>query len=183
LDHPARAAAGGGGARAAADSRVLEVGCGTGLNFRYLLEYLDPREGRLVGLDFSPEMLARAERRCRERGWSHVSVVQGDATTMDLGSTFDAIFFGYSLTMIPDWAGALDRARAHLASHGTLVVLDFSRFARWGPLAPLMRAYFRANHVETLRPYEDGLRERFDEVDVRYWLGGYNFTATCRKGA
>jgi hypothetical protein len=85
--------------------------------------------------------------------------------------------------MIPDWVAAIERALEHLASGGTLVVLDFSRFHGWGPLAPLMRTWLRLNHVETLRPYEDILRQRLDDLEVHYWLGGYNFTAVGRKGA
>jgi S-adenosylmethionine-diacylgycerolhomoserine-N-methlytransferase len=164
------------------DSSVLEVGCGTGLNFPYLLDYLDPQAGHLTGLDFSHDMLARAERRVQKQGWAGVKLVQGDATQMDLGRTYDAVFFGYSLTMIPDFEASIDRAVAHLRPGGTLVVLDFSRFVGWGPLAPLMRGYFRLNHVETLRPYEEALRERLDKFEVSYWLGGYNFTAKGRRG-
>ncbi len=162
---------------------VLEVGCGTGLNFPYVLEHLDPAAGRLVGLDFSADMLARAERRIARSAWPNVELVQGDATTMQLGRLFDAVFFAYSLTMIPQWPAAIERAAEHLVPGGRLVVLDFSRFDGWGPLAPVMRAWLRLNHVETLRPYEDELRRRFARVDVTYWLGGYNFTAVARKGA
>lgn len=163
-------------------SEVLEVGCGTGLNFRYLLERLDPSRGRLVGLDFSRDMLDRARRRTEREGWTNVELIHGDATTMRLDRTFDAVFFGYSLTMIPDWPAALERAREHLRAGGTLVVLDFSRFRGWGPLAPVMRAWLRLNHVETLRPYEDYLRRLFERVETHYWLGGYNFTAVAQKG-
>ncbi len=164
-------------------SQVLEVGCGTGLNFRYLLEHLDPARGRVLGLDFSQDMLDRAARRVGRNQWNNVELVQGDATTMALGRQFDAVFFGYSLTMIPDWAAALERAREHLRPNGTLVVLDFSRFHDWGPLAPVMRTWLRLNHVETLRPYEDCMRRLFERVETHYWLGGYNFTAVARKGA
>ncbi len=164
------------------DSQVLEIGCGTGLNFRYLLEYLDPAAGKLTGLDFSADMLERAARRVARQGWSNVDVVQGDATSMNLGRQFDAVFFGYSLTMIPQWPAALDRACEHLTAGGRLVVLDFSRFHGWGPLAPLMRTWLRLNHVETLRPYEDEMHKRLQGLKVHYWLGGYNFTAVGRKG-
>jgi len=164
-------------------SQALEIGCGTGLNFRYLLEYLDPQAGQLTGVDFSADMLARAARRVARQGWSNVKLIQADATTLDLGRTFDAVFFGYSLTMIPDWRAALQRAGEHLVPGGTLVVLDFSRFHRWGPLAPLMRTWLRLTHVETLQPYEDELRRLFERVEVHYWLGGYNFTAIGRKGS
>lgn len=163
------------------NARLLEVGCGTGLNFPYLLDYLDPHDGHLVGLDFSAEMLARAKNRINRQNWSNVDLVQADAAKMSFDRPFDAIFFGYSLTMIPDWPASLDRAAELLVPGGRIVVLDFSRFLRWGPLAPLMRGWLRLNHVETLRPYEDGLRQRFDDVHVNYWLGGYNFTAVGRR--
>ncbi len=164
------------------NSRVLEIGCGTGLNFRHVLEYLDPVEGRLTGVDFSAEMLARARKRVAARAWSQVELVQADAATLDLGRPFDAAFFAYSLTMIPDWRAALRRAHEHLMPGGTLVVLDFSRFHKWGPAAWVMRAWLRLNHVEIRRPYEDGLRRLFDAVCVSYRLGGYSFMAIARKG-
>lgn len=165
------------------DSSVLEIGCGTGLNFRYLLDVLDPDRGRLVGVDFSEDMLARAERRVARAGWRNVELVQADAAALQLGRRFDAIFFAYSLTMIPDWEGALDRAAEHLAPGGRLAVLDFGRFDGWGPLAPAMRTWLKVSHVATRRPYIEGLQRRFDRVDVRRWLGGYNFTAVARRSA
>jgi S-adenosylmethionine-diacylgycerolhomoserine-N-methlytransferase len=165
------------------DSQVLEIGCGTGLNFRFIQERLDPVAGRLTGLDFSADMLRQAAQRVARQHWTNVDLLEADATRLTLGRTFDAVFFGYSLTMIPDWRAALARAREHLAPGGTLVVLDFSRFAGWGPLAPLWRAWLRANHVETLQPYEDELRRLFPQVDVYYWLGGYNFTAVAQRGS
>lgn len=163
------------------DARVLEVGCGTGLNFRFLLECLDPARGRLVAVDFSPQMLRQAAKRVSARRWRNVELVEADATRLDLGQRFDGILFAYSLTMIPDWPAAIDRAYAHLAPGGRLVVLDFGRFEGWGPLAPLLRGWLRLNHVETLRPYEQKLRAVFPDLDIRYWLGGYNFTAVGRK--
>ncbi len=176
-----------------ADSQVLEIGCGTGLNFRHILEHLNRggagatpagrAAGQLVGLDFSPDMLARAARRVRARGWTNVELVQADAAQLALGRQFDGIFFGYSLTMIPDWAGALARAKEHLRPGGRLVVLDFGRFEHWGPAGAAMRWWLRLNHVETLEPYVEKMQELFGEVNVESWLGGYNFTACARRCA
>ncbi len=163
------------------ESEVLEVGCGTGLNFRYALRKLDPQRGRLTGLDFSADMLRVAERRVAAEGWSNVELVQADATRMSLGRRFDGILFAYSITMIPDWPEALRRAFEHLKPGGRMVVLDFGTFHGWGPLAAAMRAWLRANHVETLRPYAEELGRICDETRVRNWLGGYNFTAVGRR--
>lgn len=161
-------------------SAVLEIGCGTGLNFRFVLEALRGR-GRLVGLDFSADMLKRAEKRVAAKQWPNVELVQGDATQMALGCQFDAILFAYSLTMIPDWRAALRCAFEHLKPGGRLAVLDFGRFQSWGPLAPLLRGWLRLNHVETLQPYVEVLREVCGNAEVHSWLGGYNFTAVARR--
>lgn len=164
------------------DSDVLEVGCGTGLNFAYALRKLDAR-GRLTGVDFSADMLRRAARRVAAHAWSNVELRQDDASQMRLGRLFDAILFAYSLTMIPNWPAALRSAHEHLRPGGRLVVLDFSRFGSWGPMAPVMRQWLRLNHVETLAPYEDTLRSIFGQAQVTYWLGGYNFTAVAERKA
>ncbi len=37
-------------------SFVIELGCGTGLNFPLLMEQIGP-EGRVIGVDLTPEML------------------------------------------------------------------------------------------------------------------------------
>lgn len=165
----------------AADSEVLEVGCGTGLNFRFVQERLDPQRGRLTGLDFSADMLERARRRVDSRGWRNVDLIQADASVMQLSRRFDAILFAYSITMIPDWRGALQRAYEHLKPGGRMVVLDFGAFRGWGPLGPVMRGWLRANHVETLRPYIETLRELDANLRVIDWMGGYNFTAVVRR--
>ncbi|MBU0640825.1 MAG: methyltransferase domain-containing protein [Planctomycetes bacterium] len=163
------------------DSKALVIGCGTGLDFRYFLERLDPERGRLTGVDFSADMLARAERRVVASGWSNVELVQADATELALGRRFHAILFSYSLTMIPEWATAVDRAYAHLQPGGRLVVHDFGTFGGWGPLGPIMRTWLRLNHVETQRPYLDKLNRVFANLETTRWLGGYNFTAVGRR--
>jgi ubiquinone/menaquinone biosynthesis C-methylase UbiE len=165
------------------DSQVLDVGCGTGLNFKYVLEYLDPaRGGLLTGVDFSAAMLRQAAKRVARRGWTNVELIEADATKMDLGRKFDAAFFGYSLAVIPDWEASLLRVREHLVPGGTVVILDFDHFDHWGPLAPIFRGWLRLNHVETLRPYAEGVRRHFQRVEIHSWLGRYNFTAVGRKG-
>ncbi|MFN0135495.1 MAG: class I SAM-dependent methyltransferase, partial [Phycisphaerae bacterium] len=151
--------------------------------FRYAIEPLDATRGKLVGLDFSADMLVQAQRRVDRAGWRNVELLQGDATTMNLGRTFDGILFAYSLTMIPDWPAALRRAWEHLRPGGRMVVLDFCTFDSWGPLAPVMRGWLRANHVETRRPYIEKMREIFPDLNVTTWMGGYNFTAVGLRRA
>ena len=162
------------------NSQVLDVGCGTGLNFRHILDQIDPHQGHLTGLDFSADMLDRARRRISNQGWPNVTLVQDDAAEMALDRRYDGILFGYSLTMIPNWPAALERAAEHLLPGGRLAILDFGQFQQWGPFGSIMRGWLRLNHVETLRPYEQKLRDIIGAIEVEYWLGGYCFVALGR---
>jgi demethylmenaquinone methyltransferase/2-methoxy-6-polyprenyl-1,4-benzoquinol methylase len=52
---------------------VVDLGCGTGLNFPLVEEQIG-EQGRLIGVDLSSEMLACAEERARHAGWSNVEL-------------------------------------------------------------------------------------------------------------
>jgi S-adenosylmethionine-diacylgycerolhomoserine-N-methlytransferase len=59
-----------------------------------------------------------------------ITLAQRDALTLDpielfSRSHFDRIFFSYTLSMIPDWTGALSRAASLLKPGGRLQVVDF----------------------------------------------------------
>ena len=94
---------------------VLDIGCGTGLNFDHLRSAIGP-EGRIVGVDASESMLAQAQRKVGVD--ENVDLVHGDAGRLaELASswTFDAVIATYSLSIIsqwrPAWSGALERTR------------------------------------------------------------------------
>src|SRR5581483_3944910 len=57
---------------------VVEVACGTGLNFPLMERAIGP-EGRIVGVDLTDAMLARARRRIEVNGWTNISLVNADA--------------------------------------------------------------------------------------------------------
>src|ERR1700722_6807400 len=51
---------------------VLDVGCGTGLSFPHLEHYVGP-QGAIIGVEQSPDMIARARARADDRGWTNVT--------------------------------------------------------------------------------------------------------------
>jgi SAM-dependent methyltransferase len=59
---------------------ILDVGCGTGLNFSALEEGIG-HDGRLIGLDLCRQMLDRAEVRVAAEGWRNVELVQAQPRT------------------------------------------------------------------------------------------------------
>ena len=70
---------------------VVDLGCGTGLSFSYLVQAVGP-EGRVIGLDASPDMLARARRRVERAGWGNVELVEGFAHRWRPDRPVDAVF-------------------------------------------------------------------------------------------
>jgi len=69
---------------------VIDVACGTGLNFPLIEEAIGP-SGRLLGVDLTDAMLARAQDRIHSHGWSNVTLVQADAAAFDFPAGADAI--------------------------------------------------------------------------------------------
>ena len=141
--------------------RVLEIGCGTGLSFRGLLERVGC-DGAVVGLDLSPEMLARASRRRQ----ANVHLIRADAARLALADRFDGVLACFSLTMVPDWRAAIARACAHLVPGGTIVVLDFAPPVSFdGIFRRIFHRYLSWNHVDTGRDIKGVLEESVSPVE------------------
>jgi ubiquinone/menaquinone biosynthesis C-methylase UbiE len=102
---------------------VIDMACGTGLNFRLLEEVIGPG-GRIVGVDLTDAMLARAQDRIKANGWSNVSLVQADAAGFDFPAGADAILSTYALTQVPECAEVIAHGAKALSPGGRWVVLD-----------------------------------------------------------
>jgi acyl dehydratase/ubiquinone/menaquinone biosynthesis C-methylase UbiE len=74
---------------------VLDVGCGTGLNFERIQAAIGPG-GRLIGIDPSPEMLAAARARVKEAGWANVTLLQASAEEAVVPGPVDAVLFAFT---------------------------------------------------------------------------------------
>lgn len=178
--------------RLAADpaSRILEVGCGTARN---LIELHRRRpEALLYGLDVSAEMLKTARAKLRRRGLARsVELRQGLVEELDhrgfgLEEPFGAIFFSYSLSMMPVWRQALDVALANLRAGGRLYAVDFWDQAPWPSwLRAPLRAALARYHVHP-RPEMLAYLDRLEaagqgHLDVEPILGRYAFFAVFRR--
>jgi ubiquinone/menaquinone biosynthesis C-methylase UbiE len=102
---------------------VIDMACGTGLNFRLLEEVIGPG-GRIVGVDLTDAMLARAQDRIKANGWSNVSLVQADAASFDFPAEVDAILSTYALTQVPECAEVIAHGAKALSGGGRWAVLD-----------------------------------------------------------
>jgi demethylmenaquinone methyltransferase/2-methoxy-6-polyprenyl-1,4-benzoquinol methylase len=106
-----------------AGQTVVEIACGTGLNFP-LVEHVIGPGGRIIGVDLTDAMLARAKDRVAANGWSNVSLVQADAAEFGFPAEVDAILSTYALTQVSGCAQVIALGAAALAGGGRWVVLD-----------------------------------------------------------
>lgn len=110
---------------------VLEVGCGTARNLIAAARRWP--EARFYGLDISEAMLATARAKVAKAGLSdRIVLAQGDAAKFDARDLFgvdgfDRVFLSYTLSMIPDWTGAIEQAAKAVAPGGALRIVDFGQ--------------------------------------------------------
>ena len=102
----------------------VDLGGGTGANLEFAGDRL-ARLAKVYVVDLSPSLLDVAQGRVRERGWSNVECAAADATRYSPPVAADVVTFSYSLTMIPDWFLAMERAAAMLRPGGVIGVVDF----------------------------------------------------------
>jgi len=111
-----------------AGDRVIEVGCGTGLSLPLL-----PSGSRVVGVDFSRAMLARAVRRADEIARGSTTLVEGDAGRLPFpDDTFDAALAPYVVSAAPDPIAVLHEMERVCRPGGRLVILNHFSSSRRG---------------------------------------------------
>lgn len=121
--------------------RILEVGCGTGQNMKYLQSHYP--EARIVGIDLSPDMLQKAANRLTPSPNMTLINAKYEPGSTDL-APFDLILFSYSLTMFQDIGEEMiQQLSEDLKPGGFIAAVDFhttpfSWFRRW----------MERNHVE-----------------------------------
>ncbi|CAL9440049.1 2-methoxy-6-polyprenyl-1,4-benzoquinol methylase, mitochondrial [Streptomyces sp. enrichment culture] len=97
--------------------RVLDIGCGTGCTTR--LAARRARSGRVLGLDLSAPMLARARETAQREGIPNVAFEQGDAQAYTFEpSTFDVAISRFGVMFFADPVAAFTNIRRALRPGG-----------------------------------------------------------------
>lgn len=165
---------------------LVEVGCGTARN---LIAIAKAYPGtRLYGLDASKAMLESARMAVRRAGLEHrILLRQGLAEDFTPAQfeveSFENVLFSYSLSMIPDWRGALAAGSAALSPSGRLHVVDFGDLAGLGQLGEhAMRSWLRLFHVTPRVEFLSGLeRVAGERGHLTLLFGRYAFIFSQEK--
>lgn len=105
-----------------ARGRVLDVGCGYGINFPYLIHAAE-----IIGIDFSPVMLANGRERAR-RSPMPVQLLEGDAEALDFpDNSFDTVVSSLSTCSFYNPLAALQEMRRVCKPGRQILLLEHGR--------------------------------------------------------
>jgi|APHM01.1.fsa_nt_gi Cyclopropane fatty acid synthase and related methyltransferases len=146
-------------------SKILYVGCGTGLMLGKLEE-----EYEVIGVDISPKIVEKARERCSSE------ILCSDVRELDLGREFDAIIsFGQGLNYLikQDLREVLESVKELLKPGGFLIFDSFSE------------AY--SGHIDTrkyeIRSFGVELDEEVKESEGEWFELGLRYKITDESGA
>ncbi|MDE3077985.1 MAG: methyltransferase domain-containing protein, partial [Chloroflexota bacterium] len=167
---------------------VVEIGCGTGLNFPLLRQAVGAT-GKVVGIDLTPAMLDVARQRIARHGWTNVELVQCDAAAYDFPDSPDGILSTFALSLVPECGEIVARGTATLPSGKRWVVLDLRQPSYWpngliSPLIPLVRPFAVTEDVIGRRPWEailDGIRASSSRTSYREFFAGFIYLAVGER--
>jgi ubiquinone/menaquinone biosynthesis C-methylase UbiE len=154
---------------------VIDVACGTGLNFPLLEERIGA-EGKVIGIDLSPEMLAIARQRVGARGWGNVELIEASVDQAHLRELADAALFSFTHDVLQSPEAVANVVR-HLRPAARVSSVGAKYAARWN--FPVNFAVRRA-----ARPYVttfEGLERPWHELE-RY-TGGMKHSSLALGGA
>ena len=165
--------------------QVLDIGCGTGLNFGLLHQRIGPG-GRIVGIDRSPDMLAQARRKATRNGWTNVILIEADATTLspaalraDIAAQggreySQATLATYALSLMAQWETAWTTMTLLSSPGASMAVVDMQEpTGLYSLMAPLARAACRLGGADINAHPWTGLERDCTDVTVTSARGGH----------
>jgi SAM-dependent methyltransferase len=166
---------------------VLDVGCGTGLNFAGLEEGIGA-EGRLVGIDLSPDMLRGARRRVERHDWTNITLIEAAMEDAAVPGAADAALLCATHDILRS-PPALERLLRHVRPGGQIVA-GGPRFAsRWRPdrvPMDLFTIQHNRDYVTTFEGFDrpwSHLDRLIPDLEVRDVLFGAGYIATGTRPA
>ena len=161
--------------------RVLDVGCGPGGSFPYLVHAVGS-SGEVVGVEISPEISVNARRRIAKNRWKNVEVIEAAAQEVQLTGMFDGLLM-FAAADVYASEEALENIFPHLRDNARIAAFGAKLSSnRLGViLNPVLRMLFKLSFSTTPRPnYEPWhlLAERVEKLEIKEYFGGSMFLAS-----
>jgi demethylmenaquinone methyltransferase/2-methoxy-6-polyprenyl-1,4-benzoquinol methylase len=163
---------------------VVELGCGTGLNFPLLQRAVGP-QGKIIGVDLTREMLSEANKRVKQHGWNNVRLVQADAAAYDFPQGIGGVLSTFALTLVPEYDAVIQRAAAALEPGKRCVVLDLKQplqMPLWlVRLAVALTTPFGVSLDLAGRHPWESMEQHLEKVDFKEYYLGFAYIAVGER--
>jgi arsenite methyltransferase len=104
--------------------RVLDLGSGAGTDSLVAAQMVGP-EGSVVGIDMTPEMLAKARRAAAEAGAHNLDFVEGEVERLPCpDASFDVVISNGVIDLVPDKDAVFSEIYRVLVAGGRIQVAD-----------------------------------------------------------
>jgi demethylmenaquinone methyltransferase/2-methoxy-6-polyprenyl-1,4-benzoquinol methylase len=163
---------------------VVEIGCGTGLNFPLILDVIGPK-GKLIGIDITDKMLDQARKRVKENGWNNVELVQCDIAEYNFPNELDGIFSTGALQYSPQCDMVIKKCHEVLKTGKKFAIFDLKMSQ--GPariFAPLLLYFikpFRADKDYVERCAWKSIEKYFEKTTFQELWGGFVYVSVGKK--
>jgi ubiquinone/menaquinone biosynthesis C-methylase UbiE len=136
---------------------VLDVGCGTGACLAWLAQGVGA-SGQVIGIEPSPELLARARARVSNLRLQNVTLLQVGASQAKLMECADAALLCFTRD-VPQSADALENIFAQCKAGARIVATGTQYLPRWAWPIPSIQRFTHRRYItarDTLgRPYRN----------------------------
>ncbi len=158
---------------------VLDLACGPGLIFTLLQKKIGP-EGKLIGVDYVPEMINHCQKQVKKRGWKNVLLLNEDAAKLNLApNSLDGIISIIGLSAIPDYHKTIELCHRFLKPGGRLVIMD-GKNSR-SKLINVLLKLFRWSKSYQQTDLIAELKKTFPQISVTEYFLGTAFIAVMVK--
>lgn len=155
---------------------VIEVGCGTGLNFDLLQKAVGP-DGKIIGIDISEGMIDRARALVRAKGWQNVELICCSVSDFEFPDGIDGIMATGVLTYEPEFDKVIERGTRALSSGRRWVVLDYKMPSGWqrifAPVFIALGSSFGVSKDLMERHIWEAVERHLNNTKMRDLYGGF----------
>ncbi len=167
-----------------AGDTVVEIGCGTGLNFPFLQKAVGSK-GKIIGVDLTDAMLSEARRRAQRQGWKNVELVHSDAAAYQFPQGINGVISTFAITLVPEYDQVIRHGVKALPIGGRMVIADIKeskyvprwliKFGAW-----ITRPFGVTLDLTSRHPWES-MQKYMQNVSVEELYLGFCYIATGKK--
>ncbi len=112
--------------------KVLVFCCGTGADFPHILKIIG-KDGHIVGVDFSTEMLKQAQAKVDKHGWENIELIEADITKPidSIDVKFDVGACTLGMSIIPDYKAGYANLASYVKPQGEIIIGDMQLATGW----------------------------------------------------